>query len=273
MIERYITGCAVEDPLLELPAQTRERLKDCFPRGATRRMTQLGMLVGSVLRSLKPEESSALVYATRFAENQALEEYLASFPTPSPTLFQTSIHPSAVQQVLIARQQPIRELFPLTGNAQLGAHSLQMALLAPGPRVILCGGEERGTWLREHGSASEETFAFAVGLSHAAAGSIGKLSFNADTKASEASATQALDPVGQDGDIQGATRFAAPTGSNAWVAERSERFVPVRGQATKDGWTGGRGALSLRELFDIVRDRRGLKRELSIGGILEISWL
>jgi len=272
MIERYITGCAAEDPLLETPAQTRERLKECFPRGATRRMTQLGMLVGSVLRSLRPEESSALVYATRFAENQALEEYLASFPNPSPTLFQTSIHPSAVQQVLIARQQPIRELFPLTGNAQLGAHSLQIALLAPGPRVILCGGEERGTWLREHGSASEETFAFAVGLAEESTGAVGKVTFNAGTKASEASATQSIEPVGQDGNIHGGTRFACPTGSNAWVAERSERFVPVRAQATNAGWTGEREALSLRELFEVVRDRRRLKRDLSIGGTLEISW-
>jgi hypothetical protein len=180
MIERYLMGCAAEDPLLETPVQTRERLKDPFPRGATRRMTQLGMLIGSVLRDLSPQESDTVVYATRYAENQALEEYLASFPTPSPTLFQTSIHPSAVQQVLIARQQPIRELFPLTGDAHLGAHSLQTALLAPNPRVILCGGEERGAWLREHGSASDETFAFALGLSATAPGAIGQVSFSPD---------------------------------------------------------------------------------------------
>jgi len=175
MIERYIIGAAAEDPGLESPAESRERLKELFPRGATRRMTQLGLLVGSVLRDLSPGESDSIVYATRFAENQALEEYLASFPTPSPTLFQTSIHPSAVQQVLIARQQPIRELFPLTGNAHLGAHALETALLTPAPRVILCGGEERGTWLREHGSASEETFMFALGLVAAPAGALGRV--------------------------------------------------------------------------------------------------
>jgi hypothetical protein len=138
-----------------------------------------------------------------------------------------------VQQVLIARQQPIREFFPLTGDAQLGAHALQTALLAPGARVILCGGEERGTWLREHGSASEETFAFAVGLGRDSVGEIGRIGLKADPKASEASATQGI----------------------------------------RSGWTGERGNLDLRELFELIRDRKALQRALIIGGSLEVSWL
>ncbi len=218
MIERYIIGAAAEDPGQESPAASRERLKELFPRGATRRMTQLGLLVGSVLRDLSPGETDSIVYATRFAENQALEEYLASFPTPSPTLFQTSIHPSAVQQVLIARQQPVRELFPLTGNTQLGAHALQTALITPAPRVILCGGEERGTWLREHGSASEETFTFALALTAAPAGALGRVAWTTGDEAPDAA------------------------------------------------------GLTLRELFDHVRDRRNLRRTLAIGGTLEVTW-
>jgi len=218
MIERHIIGAAAEDPGLETPAESRERLKELFPRGATRRMTQLGLLIGSVLRDFAPTESDSIVYATRFAENQALEEYLASFPTPSPTLFQTSIHPSAVQQVLIARQQAVRELFPLTGNAHLGAHALHAALLAPSPRVILCGGEERGTWLREHGSASDETFTFALALVPTSAAALGRV-----------------------------------------------RFEPAPGAAATQG-------LTLRELFDHVRDRRNLRRALAVGGTLEVIW-
>jgi hypothetical protein len=227
MIERYITAAAAEDPLLETPAQTRDRLKDLFPRGATRRMTQLGMLIGRVLRDLKPKEADSIVYATRFAENQALEEYLASFPTPSPTLFQTSIHPSAVQQVLIALQQPVRELFPLTGNTHLGAQALQTALLAPSSRAILCGGEERGTWLREHGSASEETFAFALAISDQATGGIGLIRYSPEETVRD------------------------PGGSRA---------------------AGSTGHVDLRELFEVVRDRRPLRRELSTGGTVEVLW-
>lgn len=218
MIERFIIGAAAEDPGDESPAASRERLKELFPRGATRRMTQLGLLIGSVLREASPGETDSIVYATRFAENQALEEYLASFPTPSPTLFQTSIHPSAVQQVLIARQQPVRELIPLTGSQQLGAHALQTALLVPSPRAILCGGEERGTWLREHGSASEETFTFALALTAAPDGAIGRVTWT--------------------------PAAAAPEGAG----------------------------LTLRELFDHVRDRRNLQRALAIGATLEITW-
>jgi hypothetical protein len=195
MIERYIIGAAAEDPGRESPAESRERLKELFPRGATRRMTQLGLLIGSVLRDLAPGETDSIVYATRFAENQALEEYLASFPTPSPTLFQTSIHPSAVQQVLIAQQQPVRELFPLTGHSHLGAHALQTALLSPPGRVILCGGEERGTWLREQGSASEETFTFALALTEAPEGAIGRVAW-AEPARSEIALHPASDGAG-----------------------------------------------------------------------------
>jgi hypothetical protein len=41
---------------------------------------------------------------------------------------------------------------------------LLAALLSPAARVLICGGEERGTWLLEHGVASERAFAFALAL-------------------------------------------------------------------------------------------------------------
>lgn len=175
MIERYLQAVRFEDPGEEAPEATRSRLRDLFPRGATRRMTRLGLLLGSVLHDLRPAEEDTLVYASTYAESRALEDYLASFPAASPTLFQTSIHPSAVQQVLIARQQPVREFFPLTGRAHLAAHALQVGLLASTPRVIVCGGEERGTWLIECDAASNETFAFAALLSVEPSGSLGRV--------------------------------------------------------------------------------------------------
>ncbi len=174
MIERYILAASADLAGSESSAATRERLRDAFPRGATRRMTQLGLLVGSVLQTLAPGEEDPLIYASTFAENQALEAYLSSFPTPSPTLFQTSIHPSAVQQALIARQQAVREVFPLTGNSGLAASALELAAAIPGKRVLLCGGEERGASLRELGLASEDSFAFALALSAEPDGAIGQ---------------------------------------------------------------------------------------------------
>jgi len=173
MIERHIHSVQLENPGTEEPDATRARLRDFFPRGSTRRMTQLGLILGRVLAELNPRPDDTLVYASTYAEGRALEDYLSSFPAASPTLFQLSIHPSAVQQVLIARQQPIGEFFPLTGHRQLVAHALQTALLAGAPRTIFCGGEERGTWLTECGVASAQTFAFAVALSAQPSGAIG----------------------------------------------------------------------------------------------------
>lgn len=179
MLERYLQALSVEDFGLEEPSATRERLKDRFPRGATRRMTQLGMLVGAALYELDPHAEDSVVYASSYAETRALEGYLESFPSASPTLFQTSIHPSAVQQALITRQHPVGEFFPITGRAHLVAHAVQTALLSPASRVLLCGGEERGTWLLEQKVASERTFAFALALVPAPTGALARVGLEA----------------------------------------------------------------------------------------------
>lgn len=183
MLERYLHSLSLADVGHEDPTITRERLKDRFPRGATRRMTQLGMLVGAALDELAPRPDDAVVYASAYAETRALEAYLDSFPSASPTLFQTSIHPSAVQQALIGRQHAVGEFFPLTGRAHLVTHAFQAALLSPAPRVLLCGGEERGTWLLEQGVASDRSFAFALALTSEAAGALARVTLSpaADT--------------------------------------------------------------------------------------------
>jgi len=164
MIEGYLHQVVTDDPGGESPGATLERLKGSFPAGATRRMTTLGLLVGSALEKLGPGERDAIVYATGYAESRALESFIDSFPAASPTLFQTSIHPSAVQQLMIGRQRPVQELQPLSGGPLLSFHALRACLVAPCARVLLCGGEERGTWLLEHGLASDRTFAFAASL-------------------------------------------------------------------------------------------------------------
>jgi hypothetical protein len=164
MLDLKIQAVATDNAGAESPSGIRERIKGAFPPGGARRMTTLGLLVGNVLAQLRPAEGDAVVYASAYAESGALEGFIDSFPTPSPTLFQTSIQPSAVQQLLISRQLPIGEFLPLSGGPLLGFHALRAAFLSHAPRVLLCGGEERGTWLLEHGLASDRTFAFAVAL-------------------------------------------------------------------------------------------------------------
>ena len=178
MLERHIQHLRVERPPPDETADgARDRLGAKFPRGAARRMTHLGMLLGAALEGLAIREEDTIVYATTYAEARALEDYLATFPNPSPMLFQTSIIPSAVQQALIARQQPVRRFLPLTGRQRLVEHAVLAALLDPADRVILLGGEERGTWMLEHGVASDKAFGWALGLERAQAGAAGRLAF------------------------------------------------------------------------------------------------
>jgi len=178
MIERFIQHVGVEFPNpQETATEARARLADRLPRPALRRMTHLGMLLGGALHGLPLSRDDAVVYATTFAETRALEDYLTSFPAASPSLFQTSIHPSAVQQVLIGRQQPVVRLWPLAGRSRLVEQALLTALLETAPRVIFAGGEERGTWMLQHGLAAPQPFAFAALLTRDAANALGRVAF------------------------------------------------------------------------------------------------
>jgi hypothetical protein len=92
-------------------------------------------------------------------------------------LFQTSIHPGAIQQVLIGRKQPVRRLWPLAGRARLIEQALLAALLEPAPRTVLAGGEERGSWMLDHTMASERAFAFVTLLSSEPLGAVARVAF------------------------------------------------------------------------------------------------
>lgn len=187
MTERFIHHLRVELPAAEeTVADARVRLADRFPRTALRRMTHLGLLLGSALDGAPLGPEDALVYASTFAETHSLENFLLSFPSASPLLFQASIHPGGVQQVLIGRQQPIARLWPLAGRARLVEHALLTALLEPAARVALAGGEERGTWMLEHGMASPKSFAFAALLTRDSTGAVGRMGFAPDSSPDEA---------------------------------------------------------------------------------------
>ncbi len=190
MIERFIHHVQVERPADdETVATARVRLADKFPRTALRRMTHLGMLLGSALDGAPLHPDDAMVFASTFAETRALEDFLQSFPAASPLLFQTSIHPGGVQQVLIGRQQPIARLWPLAGRVRLVEHALTTALLETAPRVALLGGEERGTWLLEHAMASAGSFAFAALLTREAARAVGRVRFTPGLAGNESDPT------------------------------------------------------------------------------------
>lgn len=177
-MERFIHHVRVELPVAtEQAAEARARLGDKFPRTALRRMTHLGMLLGSTLEGVTLTPEDAVVYASSYAETRALEDFLSSFPQASPLLFQTSIHPGGVQQVLIGRQQPVARLWPLAGRARLVEQALLTALLEPAARAVLLGGEERGSWLLEQGYASDRAFAFAAVLTRDAAGATGRITW------------------------------------------------------------------------------------------------
>jgi hypothetical protein len=104
-------------------------------------------------------------------------------------LFQTSIHPGGVQQVLIGRQQPIARLWPLAGRTRLVEQALLTALMEPALRVALVGGEERGTWMLEHNMASPRSFAFAAILTRGPAGAAARLTFTPGTPTDDACPT------------------------------------------------------------------------------------
>lgn len=185
MIERHIHHVGVEwpDPQ-ETAATARERLGAKFPRNALRRMTHLGMLAGGALDGVSLNPDDAVVYASTFAETRALEDYLDGLPAASPLLFQTSIHPGAIQQVLIARQQSVARLWPIASRERLVEDALLTAMLETADRVAIVAGEERGMWMLDNAMAAERPFASALLLGREAAGSLGSVKFTAGASTS-----------------------------------------------------------------------------------------
>jgi hypothetical protein len=165
----------VDGGMHDLAADARARYKDELPGRATRRMTHLGMMVRLCIQKLQVVESTPVIYASAFAESESLEKFIDSFPGASPAMFQSSIHPSAVEQALIPQKSSIDRFYPITSDENLAGKALENCFLLSGDEVVLVGGEERGTWLCEHELASDVSFALGVRLSRSSGG-IGRIS-------------------------------------------------------------------------------------------------
>lgn len=161
----------------DLAAEARAKHKGNFTGRSARRMTHLGMLVGLCLQRMKIERGIPVIYASAFAESESLEKFIDSFPEASPALFQSSIHPSAVEQALIPGRRALDRFYPITSDTNLGGKALENCILLGDEKVALVGGEERGTWLCPFNLASHESFAFGMQLNRDGEG-IGRISLN-----------------------------------------------------------------------------------------------
>ncbi len=157
--------------------EARAKYKGEFPGRSARRMTHLGMMIGLCLQKMDIRTDVPLIYASTYAESASFEKFIDSFPQASPALFQSSIHPSAVEQALIPGKQSIDRFYPITSNTNLAGRALENCFLLGEDTVILAGGEERGTWLCEHGMASDESFAYALELKRKGDG-VGKITLD-----------------------------------------------------------------------------------------------
>lgn len=160
-----------------------ERHRDTLPRAQGRRMNPLGLAFDIALEGDFPGADEPLVFASRHGTKRALEDFLKSFPHPSPLAFQNAIHPAGIEQWLVPRRAALGELIPFAEDEATGvAPALRALFHAPGRVRRFVGGEERGTWLREIDAAAGETFAFALTLTtEPEAGTIGTLTRDAFT--------------------------------------------------------------------------------------------
>ncbi|RKX33944.1 MAG: hypothetical protein DRP71_08680 [Verrucomicrobia bacterium] len=181
VIEKYLHRPVTLRAEGEDTATGRNLLPPVISRRAARRMTHLGTLIARVLDSQSVDRETSLIYGSTYAETRSLEDYVDSFPRPSPLLFQGSIHPSAIQQVFVSTKFPVGEFVPLTGDRHLVASMLNIAFRSAADRAVLVGGEERGTWLLDHGLASPEAWAWSLELNSARNGAAGVVRLNAET--------------------------------------------------------------------------------------------
>lgn len=124
----------------------------------------MGHMMAWLTKDLEISQDTAVVYVTQYSEVNALERYLAGFPSLSPLLFQTSIHPGAVQQVWISRKKELALLYPISGDTHIVASALQNALFCGAQQVLILGGEDQSSWLYKHNIGSQRAFGFCIEL-------------------------------------------------------------------------------------------------------------
>jgi len=176
--EYTIEGVVYIDGGSDLAMDARARYSSVFPGRSSRRMTHLGMLITMCLSKLKVSKETPVIYASAYGESETLERFIDSFPAASPAAFQSSIHPSAVEQALIPGKQVIDRFYPITCGPDLVGKGLECCFVLGEAEVILLGGEERGDWLCAHNLASHDSFAFGLQLSHQKEG-LGKVKLGA----------------------------------------------------------------------------------------------
>lgn len=153
-----------------------EARRDELPRAIARRMSAMGLAFDLVLRDDPPAEDDLLVLASEYGMSRTLEDYLDSFPNPSPLAFQNSIHPAGAEQVLVPDRRRVREFLPLAGERDLLIPAAIRAIrLAPAPVARLLLGEELATGLTRSGLASARTWAARLTLTRKPEGALGTL--------------------------------------------------------------------------------------------------
>jgi len=177
---RYLHAALAYAPVLQLTDDERKRLRKNFSPIAARRLTALPLLIGELTREANAGPDDEWFFASEFGGSISLEHYLESFPSPSPTHFQNSIQPGALDLVNVTRRQPARQLLPLIGGRTLFAEALFAALLSPADCVHVTGGEEFGEWSSQHRLGAPSTYAYYLRLSRAPSGAIGSISLAPD---------------------------------------------------------------------------------------------
>ncbi len=165
MPDLYIHKATTLEPGDEDIVIGRSCLPSSINRRTARRMTHLGTLIARILDPGSLDPGTSLIYGSTYADSPTLEGYVDSFPRPSPLMFQSSIHPSAIQQVFVAGKIPVDEFIPLCGSCNLIASMFNTAFSAKAGHIVLVGAEERGNWMLGLGLASEGSWAWSLELS------------------------------------------------------------------------------------------------------------
>ena len=187
---RYVHSLHTFGPHESLTDSAVKQLKQNFSPLVSRRLTRMALMIGECLKHASIPTNASVIYATTYSESNCLEKYLASFPTPSPLMFQNSIHPSGMEQVLIARKQAIEEFLCFAGADHILHSALIAACMSEQPEQWLIVAEEKATWLTEEDCASAVDFALALQLNANPDQALAKLEWNpADATAAEQDAT------------------------------------------------------------------------------------
>ncbi len=160
MPERPIIAAAAFGPIQDMGADLRSELRGGLSSIVSRRLSPAALALHATIPPDAIAPADDIIFASSLGASKSLENYLKSFPNPSPANFQNSVHAAVLETVLVLRHASVRRLQSFANSPDsLAPAAFRSALLSDAPTTHLIFAEEFAPWLSTESIGANHTLA------------------------------------------------------------------------------------------------------------------